>query len=149
MEAKIEGVNIAKQIFATDDRLNYTFIKKEELDDEERGTRLPTWLDRDRIDYDIIVKNEEETDDYTVGMGNLPTTLPASYCSIKSLEEGIEWYKHKYPEYPDDFIEILARYQWGEKPKEPPKEVKKKKRKNKKALNRLKVRQGKFKVEFN
>jgi hypothetical protein len=82
-------------------------------------------------------------------MGNLPTTLPASYCSIKSLEEGIEWYKHKYPEYPDDFIEILARYQWGEKPKEPPKEVKKKKRKNKKALNRLKVRQGKFKVEFN
>lgn len=149
MEAKIEGVNIAKQIFATDERLNYTFIKQEELDDEERGTRLPTWLDRDRIDYDIIVKNEEETDDYTVGMGNLPTTLPASYCSIKSLEEGIEWYKHKYPEYPDDFIEILARYQWGEKPKEPPKEVKKKKRKNKKALNRLKVRQGKFKVEFN
>ena len=46
MEAKIEGVNIAKQIFATDDRLNYTFIKEEELKDEERGTRLPTWLDR-------------------------------------------------------------------------------------------------------
>ena len=68
MEAKIEGVNIAKQIFATDERLNYTFIKQEELDDEERGTRLPTWLDRDRIDYDIIVKNEEDTDDYTVGM---------------------------------------------------------------------------------
>ena len=149
MEAKIEGVNIAKQIFATDDRLNYTFIKKEELEDEERGTRLPEWLDRDKIDYDVVVKKVEETEDYTVGMGKLDETLPASYCGIKTLEEGIEWYKHKYPEYPDDFIEILARYQWGEQPKELPKEVKKKKKKNKKALNKLKIRQGKFKLEFN
>ena len=149
MEAKIEGVNIAKQIFSNDNRLNYTFIKKEELEDEERGTRLPEWLDRDKIDYDVVVKKVEDTDDFTVGMGKLDETLPASYCAIKTLEEGIEWYKHKYPEYPDDFIEILARYQWGEQPKEPPKEVKKKKKKNKKALNKLKVRQGKFKLEFN
>tara|TARA_R100000664_G_scaffold28465_1_gene39735 strand:+ start:614 stop:1063 length:450 start_codon:yes stop_codon:yes gene_type:complete len=149
MEAKIEGVNIAKQIFSNDNRLNYTFIKKEELEDEQRGTRLPEWLDRDKIDYDVVVKKVEDTDDFTVGMGKLDETLPASYCAIKTLEEGIEWYKHKYPEYPDDFIEILARYQWGEQPKEPPKEVKKKKKKNKKALNKLKVRQGKFKLEFN
>ena len=149
MDAKIEGVNIAKQIFSNDNRLNYTFIKKEELEDEERGTRLPEWLDRDKIDYDVVVKKVEETEDYTVGMGKLDETLPASYCGIKTLEEGIEWYKHKYPEYPDDFIEILARYQWGEQPKELPKEVKKKKKKNKKALNKLKIRQGKFKLEFN
>ena len=121
MDAKIEGVNIAKQIFSNDNRLNYTFIKKEELEDEERGTRLPEWLDRDKIDYDVVVKKVEETEDYTVGMGKLDETLPASYCGIKTLEEGIEWYKHKYPDYPDDFIEILARYQWGEQPKELPK----------------------------
>ena len=149
MDAKIEGVNIAKQIFSNDNRLNYTFIKKEELEDEERGTRLPEWLDRDKIDYDVVVKKVEETEDYTVGMGKLDETLPASYCGIKTLEEGIEWYKHKYPDYPDDFIEILARYQWGEQPKELPKEVKKKKKKNKKALNILKIRQCKFKLEFN
>ena len=149
MDAKIEGVNIAKQIFSNDNRLNYTFIKKEELEDEERGTRLPEWLDRDKIDYDVVVKKVEETEDYTVGMGKLDETLPASYCGIKTLEEGIEWYKHKYPDYPDDFIEILARYQWGEQPKELPKEVKKMKKKNKKALNKLKIRQGKFKLEFN
>ena len=145
MDAKIEGVNIAKQIFSNDNRLNYTFIKKEELEDEERGTRLPEWLDRDKIDYDVVVKKVEETEDYTVGMGKLDETLPASYCGIKTLEEGIEWYKHKYPDYPDDFIEILARYQWGEQPKELPKEVKKKKKKKKKALNKLKIRQGNFK----
>lgn len=152
MEAKIEGVNIAKQIFATDDRLNYTFIKKEELDDEERGTRLPTWLDRDKIDYDIIVKDVKEDDEHTVGMGELPHHLPASYCSIKTLEDCIEWYKHKYPEYPDDFINILARYQWGEKGDDSinkKKSDKKKKRRNKKHQNRLRVRQGKFAVEFN
>ena len=39
MEAKIEGVNIHKQIFATDSRLNYCFIKEDELKDEQRGTR--------------------------------------------------------------------------------------------------------------
>ena len=150
MEAKIEGVNIAKQIFATDDRLNYTFIKKEELDDEERGTRLPTWLDRDKIDYDIIVKDVKEDDEHTVGMGELPHHLPASYCSIKSFDDCVDWYKHKYPEYPDDFINILARYQWGEKgEKIEKKSDKKKKRRNKKHQNRLRVRQGKFAVEFN
>ena len=85
-------------------------------------------------------------------MGELPHHLPASYCSIKTLEDCIEWYKHKYPEYPDDFINILARYQWGEKGDDSinkKKSDKKKKRRNKKHQNRLRVRQGKFAVEFN
>ena len=129
MDAKIEGVNIAKQIFSNDNRLNYTLIKKEELEDEERGTRLPEWLDRDKIDYDVVVKKVEETEDYTVGMGKLDETLPASYCGIKTLEEGIEWYKHKYPDYPDDFIEILARYQWGSNQKNYQKKLRRRKRK--------------------
>ena len=136
MEAKIEGVNIHKQIFATDSRLNYCFIKEEELKDEERGTRLPEFLDRDLIDYDIVVKKAPETE------------LPASYCAIKSVEEGIEWYKHKNPEYPDSFCEILARYTWGKKEDDEEKDKKKKKRKNKKKANKFRVRQGNFKLEF-
>jgi|TARA_R100001163_G_C5052746_1_gene189363 hypothetical protein len=148
MEAKIEGVNIHKQIFATDSRLNYCFIKEDELKDEERGTRLPEFLDRDLIDYDIVVKKAPETEDYTCGLGELDKTLPASYCSIKSVEEGIEWYKHKNPEYPDSFCEILARYTWGKKEDDEEKDKKKKKRKNKKKANKFRVRQGNFKLEF-
>ena len=149
MENKAEGVNICKQIFATDDRLNYTFIKKDELVDEERGTAVPVWLDKEKIDYDIVVKKEEDSDDHTVGLGKLDNTLPASFVAVKSVEDGIGWLKNKHPDYPDEFIEILARYHWGKQDTEPPKEVKKKKRKNKKHENKLKVRQGKFRVEFN
>ena len=106
------------------------------------------YLDRDLIDYDIVVKKAPETEDYTCGLGELDKTLPASYCSIKSVEEGIEWYKHKNPEYPDSFCEILARYTWGKKEDDEEKDKKKKKRKNKKKANKFRVRQGNFKLEF-
>tara|TARA_R110000787_G_scaffold107752_2_gene215893 strand:+ start:454 stop:906 length:453 start_codon:yes stop_codon:yes gene_type:complete len=148
-DIKLEGVNICKQIFASDDRLNYTFIKKEELLDEERGASVPEWLDKDKIDYDIIVKKEEDNDEYTTGLGKLDQTLPASFVAVKTVEDGINWLSNKHPEYPDEFCEILARYHWGKQDNEPPKEVKKKKRRNKKHANKLKIRQGNFKVDFN
>tara|TARA_R110000803_G_scaffold35001_1_gene76030 strand:- start:1125 stop:1574 length:450 start_codon:yes stop_codon:yes gene_type:complete len=148
MEYKIEGVNIHKQLVCDDPRLNYTFIKQEELDDEQRGTRLPEFLDKELIDYDIIIEKEEDTDDHTVGIGKLSKTVPASYCSIKTVEEGTEWFATKHPEYPDQLSEILARYTWGSKKENEEQTQVKKRSRKKKGEPEFKVKKGKFEVCF-
>ena len=42
--------------------------------------------------------------------------LPLSFLQIKEgdVEAGILWYKQHYPKVPDDLIEIMARYNFGD-----------------------------------
>jgi len=149
MECKIEGVNIHKQIVADDPRLNYTFIKEDEIKDEERGTRLPEFLDKELIDYDVVIKKELDDDNYTVGLGKLDTIIPSSYCAVKTVEEGIDWFQNKHPEYPSELCEILARYTWGEKIKPQVDNTSKgRRRRKKKGDPKFKVKKGDFQVVF-
>lgn len=140
-------VNVEKYIVSNDSRLNYCFIKKDQLEESvNKRPALPEWLDKDLIDYDIVVKKEDDDDDnHTVGMGKLDTTLPASYCAIKNVEDGIAWYQQKHPELPEEFYEVIARYTWG---KEDKPDVKKAKKKRKNRVDKLKVSKGKFEVQF-
>ena len=63
------------------------------------------------IDYGIVVKKgEPETDD---NVGTLDETRPLSYIGCISPEQGEMWYRTKYPDLPDDFYGIIARYTWG------------------------------------
>jgi len=142
-------VEVQKYIYSNDSRLNYCFIKKEELENEVNlRPSLPEWLDKDKIDYDIVVKKEDDDDNHTVGLGKLDKTLPASYCAVKSVEEGIEWYKRKHPDLPEAFYEVIANYTWGKKKEEeePKKNKKKKKRKNR--AQQLRISKGNFSVKF-
>ena len=137
-------VNVEKYIVSSDSRLNYCFIKKDQLEDDLRPA-LPEWLDKDLIDYDIVVKKEDDDDNFTCGMGKLDTTLPASYCAIKNVEDGIAWYREKHPELPEEFYEVIAKYTWGQEDKP---DVKKAKKKRKNRVDKLKVSKGKFEVQF-
>jgi len=145
-------VDVEKFVKCNDSRLDYCFIKKDQL--EESVNKRPVmreWLDKDLIDYDIVVKKEEDDDQHTVGMGKLSETLPSSYCSIKTVEEGISWYRQKYPQLPDSFYEIIARYTWGkdnDDQVEKSPEVKKPRRKRKNRHQQLKISKGNFKVTF-
>lgn len=148
----MEGtVKVEKYIVADDSRLNYCFIKKEELDNPNKDLKVE-WeeIDRNQIDYGVIVeKGEPETED---SVGTLDKTMPSSLLSVNNEEDAITWYKDKHPTLPDGMAEIFAKYHFGEKQEEDKKERQeklKKRRKKKKALNKLKVRQGKFKVDFN
>jgi len=130
------------QIDADDDRLNYLFVKKDDV--ENKIYKPKEYISREQIDYDLIVKKgEEPTED---SLGTLDKTVPASFFGIKSVEEGTEYYLNKNPDIPADVAEIMARYTFGdkqEKVKEKPKKVVKKKRDNK-----LEVKHGKFVVDF-
>ena len=139
-------VEVEKYVISSDSRLNYCFIKKDQLEDNvDLRPALPNWLDKDLIDYDIVVKKEDDDDNFTCGMGKLDTTLPASYCAIKNVEDGIAWYREKHPELPEEFYEVIAKYTWGQEDKP---DVKKAKKKRKNRVDKLKVSKGKFEVQF-
>tara|TARA_R110000796_G_scaffold7331_5_gene25187 strand:+ start:1386 stop:1865 length:480 start_codon:yes stop_codon:yes gene_type:complete len=133
-------------ICATDNRLNYTFCKKEDI---ETNNNLPEVIDRSMIDYGIVVKKgEPETDD---SVGTLDETRPLSYIGCISPEQGEMWYRTKYPDLPDDFYGIIARYTWGnpQTKKSIKNEVKKVKKNPRKPIPQgLSIMRGKFSVSF-
>jgi len=129
------------QINSNDDRLNYLFIKKEDVDNKIYTPK--EYISRDDIDYDVVVKKgEEETED---SLGTLDKTLPASFFQVKSVEEGTEYYLTKNPDLPEDVAEIMSRYTFGDKQEKPKEEPKKK---TKKSKDKLEVKHGKFVVDF-
>tara|TARA_R110000822_G_scaffold79754_1_gene190472 strand:- start:520 stop:999 length:480 start_codon:yes stop_codon:yes gene_type:complete len=133
-------------ICATDNRLNYTFCKKEDI---ETNNNLPEVIDRSMIDYGIVVKKgEPETDD---NVGTLDETRPLSYIGCISPEQGEMWYRTKYPDLPEDFYGIIARYTWGnpQTKKSIKNEVKKVKKNPRKPIPQgLSIMRGKFSVSF-
>jgi len=148
----MEGsVKVEKYIECDDSRLNYCFIKKEELDNPNKDNKVE-WdvLDRNQIDYGVVVeKGEPETED---NVGTMDKTMPSSLLCVNNEEDAINWYKDKHPTLPDGMAEIFAKYHFGDKKEEGDKKERqeklKKRRKKKKAQNKLRVRQGKFVVKF-
>jgi hypothetical protein len=47
---------------------------------------------------------------------NHDVPLPSSFLQIKEgeVEKGIDWYRRHYPKVPDELIEIMARYNFGD-----------------------------------
>tara|TARA_R110000744_G_scaffold74414_9_gene148657 strand:+ start:399 stop:872 length:474 start_codon:yes stop_codon:yes gene_type:complete len=96
-------------ICATDSRFNYTFCKEEDIIE---NNNLPEIIDRSMIDYGVVVKKgEEQTEGY---VGSLDEVKPLSYTCCKTPEEGEMWYRIKFPNLPEDFYGIIARYTWGQ-----------------------------------
>ena len=90
-------------IIETDDpRINFTFMKKENIIDFQKN---PDILYTDRLDYSIKVGERGET-------SLLEKTVPLSFFDVKTLEDGIFWFKEKYPNLPTEYHEIMAKYQF-------------------------------------
>ena len=138
-------LQVEKYIQADDERLNYTFIKPENI--EKQKPKLPVLVDRDLFDYSVVIKKgEPETED---SVGTLDTITPISYTQIKNSEEGEEWYRSKYPELPEDFYGIIARYTWGTPfTKKEVKNTTKRIKKGKTVPQGFSMVRGKFEVGF-
>jgi hypothetical protein len=141
-------LQVEKYVVADDPRMNYTFIKPENI--EIQKPKLPHIIARDLFDYGVVIKKgEPETED---SVGTLDTVVPASYAQIKKPEQGEEWYRAKYPDLPEEFYGIIARYTWGAPftKKEVRNTTKKIKKKNKKEVPQgFSMVKGKFELEFN
>jgi hypothetical protein len=103
----VEALSKNHQVLMTDDpKASYMFTRKSALDDP-----LPQLLDLDKVDYSIPPPKHLESvykDTYLEGKG-----LPLSFMSVQTVEEGEQWYR-EHTRYPDAFVPILARYQWGD-----------------------------------
>jgi len=135
-------LQVEKYIDADDPRMNYTFIKPENI--EKQKPKLPHLIQRELFDYGVVIKKGDDN--------NLDTCVPVSYTQIKTPEEGEVWYRNKYPELPEDFYGIIARYTWGAPftKKEVKNTTKKIKKKGKKEVPQgYSVLKGKFELDFN
>tara|TARA_R110000787_G_scaffold68521_3_gene153214 strand:+ start:159 stop:584 length:426 start_codon:yes stop_codon:yes gene_type:complete len=86
-----------------DPRLNFTFMKKENIIDFHKNPEL---LYTDKINYGIKVADGDDT--------FLDKHVPLSFFDITSLEDGKLWFKEKYPNLPEEYWEIMAKYQFEE-----------------------------------
>ena len=133
-------------IACNDERLNYTFCKKEDID---KVNTLPDLIGREMFDYGVVIKKgEPETEN---NVGTLDEVAPISYATINNPVEGEEWYRHKFPNLPEEFYGIIARYTWGDKftKKSLKNEIKKAKKKPKRPLPQgLTMMKGSFTLSF-
>jgi len=87
-------------IKSNDSRINYSFYKEEDIENFER---LPIIVGLDKYDYSFKTNKGDEL--------KLPTLTPLSLAQGKdNLEYLEEWYRNKFPNLPDEYHGILARY---------------------------------------
>ena len=95
------------QILMTDDpKASYIFTRKDALDEP-----LPDLLDLDRVDYSL--PPPEHLKHIYEGTPLEHKGLPISFMSVNTVEEGEDWYR-EHTRYPECFVPIMARYQWGD-----------------------------------
>ena len=99
----------------------------------------------DGIDYNIVQK--EHADDVVDKRSSL------SFMNVKSVEEGIDWYRLNFPKIPDELLEPMARWNFGDLSQITKKDVKNDKKriargKKPKVCEGLKVKNGNFVVKF-
>jgi len=140
-------LQVEKYVVADDPRMNYTFIKPENIATQK--PKLPEVIARDLFDYGVVIKKGEEETDGSIG--TLDTIVPISYAQINNPLQGEEWYRAKYPDLPDDFYGIIARYTWGapftkKEVKNTAKKLKKKKKKD--VPQGFSMIKGKFELDF-
>ena len=139
-------LQVEKYIVADDPRMNYIFVKPENI--ETQKPKPPQVIARDLFDYGVVIKKgEEESID---SVGTLDTVVPISYAQIHKPEQGEEWYRAKYPDLPEEFYGIIARYTWGapftkKEIKNTTKKIKKKKKEIPQGFSMVK---GKFELSF-
>lgn len=124
-----------------DPRFNFTFMKQPKIDNFHKD--VDHLLHIDKIDYGLKICDGDKT--------FMSPTMPISLAQIKTIEEGTEWFKNKYPDLPTEYWSIMAKYYFKEPftKKQLKNEIKKLNKKGKsKELQGLQIVRGKFKIDF-
>lgn len=131
-------------ISSNDSRFNYTFQPEEDI---ERFNDIPDIITMNQYDY-CFKRDDGETENQ---FKKLPTLTPVSMLACSnSLEDMEGWYAAKFPELPEEYYGIMARYSMGQPltKKQTKNELKKMNKKNKEPPVGMKIATGKFRVSF-
>jgi hypothetical protein len=146
--SKADQVKLVKEIQkcrnviiqSNDPAFNFTFLKGDDINDFHQ---LPEIIGLDQYDYSF--KRDDGSDT------KLPSLTPTSLLmSSNNLEDTEEWYRQKYPNLPDEYHGIMARYSTGKllTKKEVKHTIKKSNRKKKELPVGFEVAKGEFIVDF-
>jgi len=152
-------------LYTDDERANYIcgLVKKDEVKGaEDLISENKQYTPISKVDYQINQIKEiepepepedDENKDYNDNSKNdkVDPTKTLSFMNVKSIEEGIEWYRQHNPKIPEDLLPLMARWNWGDLSTITKKQVKnERKKKTKKENKSLQIRRDKtFVVEFN
>ena len=131
-------------ISSNDCRFNYTFQPEEDI---ERFDEIPDIITMNQYDY-CFKRDDGETENQ---FKKLPTLTPVSMLACSnSLEDMEGWYAAKFPELPEEYYGIMARYSMGQPltKKQTKNELKKMNKKNKEPPVGMRIATGKFRVSF-
>ena len=84
-----------------DPRINFTFMKKDDILNFHKN---PDILYTDCLNYDVKVKDGDDS--------MLDSVVPLNYFDIDNVEDGKLWVPQKYPNLPEEYWEIMAKYQF-------------------------------------
>ena len=131
-----------------DSRLNYVCGTKGFENDIK--TNL---VSTDPIDYSIGKNPELEPEAEFLDLPD--TRMNLSFLQVKTIKEGIEWYRKLDPKIPEELLPLMARWNWGDLATITKKQVKNenkkavKKGKSKTSINSIKIKKEPFLVSFN
>ena len=144
--SNLDNKNIRKMLLTDDNKCNFICGYSPEPELIANNVEI---ISPDKVDY--MISNEPEPEEPIIkGEGStedLQKTL--SYLSVKSVEEGINWYRNQFPKLPEELLPIIARYNWGEPiTKKSVKNEKKKLKKKEQKYSGYEKRTGSFVVDF-
>lgn len=151
LEPHIQEATESSSVFLTDDpNLNYVCGSKGDDEDfkrlKENIEYIPT--DDSKLDYSIVPEEEVDKDDV-----NIDKRKTLSFMKVSSVEEGVEWYRTNFPKVPEELLEPMARWNFGDLAQVTKKDIKNDKKrvlrgKKPKVIQGLQVKKGPIVVKF-
>ena len=88
-----------------DPRINFTFMKQDDILNFQQN---PDILYTDCLNYGVKIKDGDNT---STGLDEI---VPMNFFDINNVQDGKLWFKEKYPNLPEEYWEIMAKYQFDE-----------------------------------
>tara|TARA_R110000796_G_scaffold242327_1_gene364359 strand:- start:633 stop:1103 length:471 start_codon:yes stop_codon:yes gene_type:complete len=108
----------------SDPKAGFTFgTKGKDEDIKNASNKFQFVLPDEPIDYTVAPVNDEKPPD---------TRQTLSFMNVKTIEEGIEWYRAFDPKIPEEILPIMARWNWGDLSTITKKQIRNERKKDKK-----------------
>ena len=138
MDKFIENENKRHMILTDEDKCNYMCgVEPDTIGNSGLISDNKKVISLEKVDYMLntdINKDEPEPEFNNADLISNPNNTEdkqktLSYLSVKSVDEGILWYKKEFPKIPDELLPMMSRWNFGNLSEETKKSVKNNKKK--------------------
>lgn len=138
--SKLNDISVRKMLLTDDNKCNFICGYSPEPEIIANNVEI---ISKDKVDY--MISNEPEPEESIIkkegSTEDLQKTI--SYLSVKSVEEGIEWYRNQFPKIPEELLPLMSRWNFGNLKDETKKSIKNQRKKYNKKIKQ----KPQFKIE--